>query len=328
MLLEENIVNQMLKEDKEKELEMNYFERINFIYNKYLNTLNNETRQYLNMEDERVGMKNNIYIKTDEFGINIHDSDYLRIGGCERETYFKIYNFEKEAKTFKEVESIERDELIKEQWLRKLKLAGVVTEVEQGPLKSINGIRIKSSIDTFILNFEKNNIVGLLIKPVNDTAKSIRNQLWSDYDNVKPMPLKVHLPEVLSLIIFYKMPIKLLYVGKNNSELIRSFTFGVKDKNLTVDGEIVEGITTDGISKSLGIFRKAFTEKKVPPRGYARPIILNPTEIGNLVKEKLINKIEADKLVKGQEFEPFRCASCKYRKICNSLKDDFVSIDL
>ncbi|MGL5717862.1 hypothetical protein [Cetobacterium sp.] len=321
---EEHIINQMLKEE---ETPVNFFDRVNFLYDKYLNTLNNETKKYLNMEDERTGMDKK-YLFTSELGLNIYDNPILRVGSCEREIYFKIFPFTGLSKTFKDVESIEKDELVKNQWLRKLKLAGVIVDIEQGSVKDLHGIKLKSSIDTFIYNFNNNEVAGLLIKPVNDTAKSIRNQLWSDYDNVKPTPLRVHLPEVLSLLIFYKLPIKILYVGKNNSGLMREFTFGIKDKCLTIDGEKVEGITVDGIAKSLGILRKAIEEKVVPPRAYPRPRILTTTEIGSLVKEKLINKVESDRLVKGDEFKSFKCLSCKYREICDSLEDGFVSINL
>lgn len=321
-LNEEHIINQRLKDEK-LETKKNYFEEVNKIYNDYLNTLNNETKEYLNMEDERVGSDNK-FIKTNEVGLYIEKDPLLRIGACEREVFFKINGISAEGRNFKEIESIEKDELIKQQWLRKLKLAKVITDVEQGMLKEVGGIVLKSTIDCFIHNFKRNSPVGLLIKPVNDTAQAIRKQLWNDDPKIKSEPLKVHLPEVMALIVFYKIPIKILYVGKNNSELIKDFTFTIKEGCLVIDGEKKENLPLTGISESLGILKKAITEKISPPRAFVKPKVLSALEIGKLVKEKMISRFEADKLAKSEIYEPYQCNYCRYKELCNSLGEGFI----
>lgn len=322
-LNEEHIINQRLKDEK-IETKKNYFEEVNRIYNEYLNTLNNETKKYLNMEDERVG-EDNKFIKTNEVGFCIDGDPLLRIGACEREVFFRISGISAEGRVFKEIESIEKNELIKQQWLRKLKLANVLTDIEQGTIKEMGGMSIKSTIDCFIHNFKRNSPVGLLIKPVNDTAQSIRVKLWNKNSDFKYEPLKEHIPEIMLLLVFYRIPIKVLYIGKNDSTLIRDFTLTIKEGCLAIDGEKRENLPIKKISESLGILRKAMTEKITPPRAFVKPRVLTALEIGRMVKERLISSFEAEKLGKSEIFEPYQCNFCRYKELCNSLGEGFVN---
>ena len=325
--IKDNIVTQIENNDYTAN-DKTFFDIVNDIYNTYLNTLNNETLQYLNIEDERIG-SNNKYIRTDELGLNIDDNPLLRIGGCERYLYFRISDKEnirniKIERTFDEIETHEKIELIKEQWLRKFKLSKVLIDLEQCDTKDIGGLKIRTSSNICIYDSDRDNSSVVLIKPVNDSAKSIRNIIFPDFKNKKSNPMNIHLAEALALIIFYRKPVKLLYVGKNDSKLFKYFDIALKDKCITIDGKIIEGINVSGISTSLGILKKSLNEDIVPPRGFVKPRLLSKEEVSILKSKQMINVFEEEELLKGDLYESFRCKTCPYRSLCNSLPEGFV----
>jgi hypothetical protein len=325
MLNENHVFNQMNKDEK-VETKRTFAESINELYKLRINTLNNEEKAYENVEDPRVlDEKKSIYAS--EIGYNLNSNPLLHIGHCKRALYLRLTGAIGKDREVGELESIARNMFVKTQWLEKIEFAQLNCESDSENdsfARDIRGLNIMTTNECFVKDYSNNRIFALLIKPVNDTAFSIRDRLWSD--KYKPQPLNEHLAEVATLLIYYKKPVKILYVGKNNPEMVREFNFGVSNGNLTVNGELVEGFRMADLFTQIDDIKLAFTSNMIPPRDYIRPRLLNITEIGELIKNGIINKREGEELANGKEYENFHCSSCKYREICNSIDDNWFKL--
>lgn len=324
-----HIFNQ-INSDENIEVKQTLIEHVKTLYNKYINTLNNEEKEYLNVEDERTRMKKK-YLYSSEIGVNINSNKLLRIGACSREVYFKMTGAYGKEREFSEIDTTERNELVKEQWKNKLKLSAIFKEKENIVSGELNGINIRLNFDGYIIDpLNENKEYILLIKPINDTAFSVRDEIWPKYGN--PKPNNFHLAEVSSLLAILKKPVMLLYVGKNNTAMTQEFLFGLKnglikykigEDEITTNLSVVESLT------SINIFKTAFLEENlIPPRSYQKSKELSSDEISLLIENRIINSKKGNELSRSNaEYVNFKCESCKYSKICNEINEEWVNRD-
>ncbi|MGL4998319.1 MAG: hypothetical protein ACRC5T_05065 [Cetobacterium sp.] len=308
-------------EDGSSKFSKNIFEFSNQLYSKYLNTLNNEEFSYLNVEDERTVFDNK-YIKSSEIGININGNTLLRVGSCNRNLFLKTHGALRSDRQVEELEIAERNQLIKEQWIKKLGFCELLFTPETIKYNyEIDGVVYKTTEDAFMMDTVTGKTFALLIKPVNDSAFSVKDKIWPNNTYVKPSPMSLHLPEALTLLYLHKMPVKLLYVGKNNASSFKEFNIGIKGGCITVNGDIIEGINLSEIMMEMGLLKKMNDNSIVPPRSYISPRVLEKEEATLLFDNGIINNQEKNKLYEGSVFEHFQCKGCAYRDVCNSLPE-------
>ena len=204
------------------------------VYNTYINTLNNESEVYKNTEDRKIYIEK--IFKASDFSFCVSELEELEIGHCCRETYFRFKNSYQDNVTSKVTEDIEKNMLSKEQFLRKLKLVDIYKESENTIVNTF-GLNIETTEDGFIYDYERDKEYILLIKPVNDSVGIIKNKVWNKF-NAKP--LSYHIPEIMLNMFLIRKPLKLIYVGKNNSELYKEFNFGFQDSCLSIDNNKID----------------------------------------------------------------------------------------
>lgn len=320
-----HILNQMIK-DENNENKPKLFEFINTLYKTYLNTLNNEKEhKYLNVEDERVILDSeNKYIYANELGMVING---MHFGNCKRSLYFKLTGAIKNDTEVCDIESIERNVLIKDQWIKKIKFADLYKEIEEKEFShdELGPIKLHSSGDGIIMDYIQEKESVLLIKPVNDTAFSVKERVFHPKKG-NPLPMVEHLPEVIALLLIHKKPVKLVYVGKNRADEYSEFQIGVKDGILVINGEKYDKVELRKIYVELKNIQIMFTENLIPPRDYMRTRPLTTEEILALTSNGIItNYYEENDLMGGKPYTPFRCSVCKYKTICDSLSDGWVN---
>lgn len=319
-----NIIYQMIEYDKTNEnLVKGMFDYIQDVNKIRFNTLNNEIEKpYLNNEDPRTIEETKI-IKTNEIGMNLKKEPLLRIGGCIRELYFKITGTISEDRQLSEIESIERNELIKKQWIDKIRYTGLTIE-EEHKILNYGSVKFKSTEDLIIYDPIEDREYGLLIKPVNDTATTVRNQIWNNYNS---QPMDIHIPEICLNMFILKRPVKVLYVGKNNSEMIKEFNFGVDSNMLTLNKEkYFKNINIYDVVEDMKNIDHAIEKSLIPPRSFLKKE-LDREEVDLLYDNKFINYMDCDRYLNGEVYESFRCKSCRYNQLCNSLNTGWVNVN-
>lgn len=317
-----HILNQMMKDEK-KEDKPGFIEFVNKTYEAYINTLNNETEKtYLNQEDPRAGKPVEI-LHANEIGVRFEDK-FIFFGNCKRNLFFKLTGAYKSDTPISEVETIERNELIKDQWKRKLKFLDLLVDEEpvNAEFKKLEDIKIEAKTDGKVLDFVEKRESTLIIKPVNDSAFVIKDKVFSD----KGMPMWEHIAEAIVVVFSLKRQVKLLYVGKNNSEMYKEFQIGSQDGFLTINGEIRTDIPIRHIYKEFEAITCMFKENLIPPRDYIRARNLSVEEVNTLVKYGAITGYrDENEYLNGKIYEPFRCQICKYKTLCDSIADGWVS---
>ena len=309
MFNENNIINQMLKDENIEE-KKNWIGYMNQIYNIYINGLNNETDSYKNMENEKL-LKEHIF-KASDFSFKIKEDKTLEIGHCMRETFFRFVNAISDPIENKTIEEIEKNELYKEQFKRKLRLLSLIDEDTNKIIES-HGIKIETTEDAIIYDYEKQKEYLLFIKPVNDSTTTIKNKLFSTFS--KPVPLNYHLPEILLNMFLYRKPAKIIYIGKNNSDMISEFNFGLDNGFLTINGEKNENIKINYIIDEIKYFSYCIEENIVPYKIFTNENLYQD-QVMDMNNFGIIESFEVDKLLNGKEYINFQCNNCKYKSLC------------
>lgn len=321
--MENNIITQMIEYDKENENTVKgIFDYIQDVNKIRFNALNNEIdKPYLNNEDPRT-IKETKIIKANEIGLNLNKEPLLRFGSCLRELYFKITGAIAEDRQLSEIEGIERNELVKQQWIDKIKYSGLSREEHK--ILNYATVKFESTVDLIIYDPIEDKEYGLLIKPVNDTATTVRNKIWN---NRNPQPMEIHIPEICLNMFILKMPVKVLYVGKNNSEMIKEFNFGVNKNMLTVNKkEYEKKINIYGVVEDMKNIDYAIEKSLIPPRSFVKGE-LTREEVDLLFDNDMINNVESNRYLNGETYENFRCRSCRYNQLCNSLNTGWININ-
>lgn len=323
--MENNIITQMIEYDKANENPVkgmfDYIQEVNKIR---FNSLNNEKdKPYLNNEDSRTEEEVKI-IKANEIGINLRKEPLLRFGSCLRELYFKVTGAIAEDRQLSEIESIERNELVRSQWIDKIQYTGLA-EKNEHKILNYGTVKFESTEDLIIYDPIEDKNYGLLIKPVNDTATTVRNKIWSNWN---PQPMEIHIPEICLNMFILKMPVKVLYVGKNNSEMVKEFNFGVNKNVLTINKkEHEKKINIYDVVEDMKNIDHAIEKGLIPPRSFVKAE-LTREEVDLLLDNDLIMIKESNRYLNGETYEHFRCRSCRYNKLCNSLNTGWVSNEL
>lgn len=321
--MENNIIKQMIEYDKVNENPIKgMFDYIQDVNKIRFNSLNNEIEKaYLNNEDPRTIEETKI-IKANEIGLNLNKEPLLRFGSCLRELYFKITGAIAEDRQLSEIEGIERNELVKQQWIDKIKYSRLSREEHK--ILNYATVKFESTVDLIIYDPIEDKEYGLLIKPVNDTATTVRNKIWN---NRNPQPMEIHIPEICLNMFILKMPVKVLYVGKNNSEMIKEFNFGVNKNMLTVNKkEYEKKINIYGVVEDMKNIDYAIEKSLIPPRSFVKGE-LTREEVDLLFDNDMINNIESNRYLNGETYENFRCRSCRYNQLCNSLNTGWININ-
>lgn len=322
--MENNIIKQMIEYDQTNNNTVkgifDYIQDVNIIR---FNAINNEIEKpYLNNEDSRTIEKIKI-IKANEIGLNLNKESLLRFGSCLRELYFKITGTISEDRQLSEIEAIERNELVKKQWIDKI-LYTKIGRKEEHKILNYGIVKFESTEDLIIYDPIEDREYGLLIKPVNDTATTVRNQIWSNW---KAKPMDIHIPEICLNMFILKMPVKVLYVGKNNSEMIKEFNFGVDKNMLTINKVICDKkINIYAIVEDMKNIDHAIEKSLIPPRSFFKGE-LTRQEVDLLYDNDLINNIDSNRYLNGETYENFRCKSCRYNQLCNSINTGWVNIN-
>lgn len=322
----DHFLKQIYEDEKivEKKKQMQYIQDFTKMY---YATLNNEVgeKSYLNNEDIRT-LNGIVFIRTNEIGTNL-SNPAIRIGGCKRELYFKLNGAIKEDREVSEIEAIERNDFIKKQWLNKLDHFKVLGEYSDwNEIKEIFGVPFMTNEKHYIIDYQNGKEYTLLIKPVNDTAFSVRDVVFPTNPSMIPQPMLLHLVEAVVLMFFYKQPVKLLYVGKNNSELYQEFNLGSKSGILTINGVQFDDFRINNLKIEVENIMNIVKGDKVPPRDFYINQILSPEVINKLYDLKIINDRTLRELLSGKSYTEFKCSVCKYKTICESIGDGWKTL--
>lgn len=318
---ENNIINQILNDETIEE-KKTWLEYVKDIYDTYINTLNNENVDYMNSENEKV-IKEKLF-KTSDFSLKINNSDELEIGHCMRENYFRFKNSYSDIVSSKVYEEIEKNILYKEQFLRKLKLLNLIEEPKK-EVFNLYDIKVETTEDAIIIDYDKKKEYLLFIKPVNDSVGIIKNKVFSKYQ--KPIPLNYHLPEIILCMYLYRKPAKIIYIGKNNPDFISEFNFGFKNSFLSINNEASDGINIKDFLEQIEYFSKCISEDILPNTIFTNET-LNNSQVIDMKNYGIIEDFEVEKLLNGQKYKCFQCNNCKYKTTCENLqekeKEDFI----
>lgn len=323
--MDDNIITQIYN-DKNLYKKEGLFDYIKQIYEQYINSINCKTgrESYKNVEDSRILDEEKV-IKANEVGLCLNKEKILRVGSCNREVFFKLTGAIGELKEISEIEAIERINLVKEQWIRKLKLIDIYKEPEY-KISEDFGIKVISSEDGFIYDADKKLSYTLIIKPVNDSAQIVNTRVFTGSKENKRNIMNDHIGEIILNLLILKQPVKIIYVGKNNSEKISEFNCGIENQKLIVNGEPRNDIDLVSVFKELKELEYSFLNNMVPPRSY-EDYLCNQNDVANLLEAGLIGKWEVSKLLNGTEkYLNYRCKNCRYKNICNSSPKGWTSI--
>lgn len=314
--MEKNIIRQMYCDENSIKYNsvIDYSQMINKIK---FNNMNNEIGEnsFYNREDIRL-ITEEKYFSPNELGFKIIGKPYLRIGACNRQIALKLFGAISEDKDLNVYETIERNNLIKKQWEEKLKYCNLLIELPKPEIKNIFGLNIKSFEKYIIKDVLREKEYILMIKPVNDTSYMIKETIFTNKEI-----MNIHIPEILMNIFYFKKPVKLLYVGKNNTEIFEEHNIGIKDGYLVENGKEYDYFNiNDLISDSLEM-QQLIEENKIPNKSYLIDSILKIQEVSEMVKYKIINNKSGNSILNGEKYTSFQCTDCKYRKICEELGD-------
>lgn len=320
MRQDNNLINKIINDEK-AEVKVSFMEAINKLYDTYLGTLNNEEKGYMNNEDERACAPVKLLYPS-EVGIKLESNSLLYFGTCKRSLFFKLTGAIKDNdKDFDEIASIEKIELIKQQWIRKFQLADVWREHEhkESEYKTLETIRLATTCDGYVYDYALNNELALLVKPIEHNFIT-KDSVFGE----NGQPMLEHLGEAISVALANKQQVKLLYVGKNKSAEYKEFNIGSDAGVITVNGVKKEMYIKD-IYGEFAHISKMFELNYIPPRDYGRPGILSQDQVNKLKQYGAIQEKDAWKYLNGKEmYRPFRCTICKYKSKCDSLSDDWI----
>jgi hypothetical protein len=288
-------------------------------YNLYINTLNNEKETYRNVEDSRTASAKK-FVETHELSLNLNNDTRLHIGGCKRQNYLKMYGFIGLPRSASELDAIEKNELMKKQLLRRFELSKVLISPKSSEVAEINGLELKGEHDGIVYDFVNDKEYTLLIKPVNDSAFSIKNQLFGQYR--KPTVMDVHMAEVFGCLLVFKKPVKLIYVGKNYSNNIVEFNIGMKSQNIYINDEVAHQYTIDSLLSEIGQYKYAFENGFIPNRDYPVTYLEVDTEV--LLANGILSDYDCKDLKYGKQVQNFRCNSCQYKNYCDAIGINWV----
>lgn len=312
--MENNIISQM-HNDEYCQIKFNsvidYSQYINEIR---MNTLNNEEEWYLNKEDLR-NTTDEFFLTPSEIGMNIEGKKHLRIGACKRNVALNLLGSIAEDKKINVFETIERNNLIVEQWIKKFDYVGILKRLPEPEIKTIFGVKIKSYEKYIIDDPIRNREYILMIKPLNDTSYIVKEQIF-----INGKVMQIHIPEILINIFYHKKPVKLIYVGKNDTSIYKEYHFGIKDKNLIIDGVMTEH-QIDYLINDAFQLQNMIQEKLIPDKDYIAEQIMQMKEISEMVKFDIVNNKAGNNLLQGNPYTSFQCVDCKYKNICEQLGD-------
>ena len=320
MKVENNIINKIINDEK-SEVKRSFMDTVNFFYDEYLGTLNNEEKGYYNNEDERACAPIEL-IYPSEIGIRIKNDPLLYFGTCKRSLFFKLKSIIKdENKDFDEVASIERIEFIKKQWIKKFKLANIYKPYEhiESEYKNLGDIKLAGTCDGYVYDYELDAEMALIIKPIEHNFIT-KDEVFGE----NGYPMVEHIGEAISVALANKQRVKLLYVGKNKAKEFKEYNIGSDSGVIVINGIKREELNIKAIFSEFNVIKTMFELDKIPPRDYGRPGVLSQNQVDELKKYKAIQERDAWKYLNGKEmYRPFRCEICKYKSKCNALSDDW-----
>lgn len=311
-----NIIHQMHYDDKNLN-KLGFIDYVQLINKIKYNTLNNEDGQFSFLNEDSRMIFDEKYITAREGGINIFDNPFLRIGACKRQVFFKIKGALGEDNDLNFIEYVERNQLIVNQWIRKFNTCNVLREIEPPVEKNILKLNLKCFSKYYIYDQVKEKEYVLMIKPVNDMAFPIKDRIFHD-----GKPLINDLCEIALTLLYYNKPVKILYVGKNNSEAYKEINCGISNGFLTYDDFEDKTINLNLLIKDCVELQNLINDEVIPKRDY---LINENISIQNL-QEMVVNNIITSKdanLYMHQPFTSFQCKLCKYRKICEEIGKDY-----
>lgn len=318
-MISENSIIKQIFEDKNIIDHKTVIEYVQDLMKTYYSTLNNEEgeKAYLNNEDFRI-LTGPTYLRPNEIGM-ILSNPKIRVGGCKRELFLKINGAIKEDKELSEIETIERNNLVKQQWLDKFEFCKILGTYEDSEEQIVSNTTFRSFENKYMIDYKKNRQYTLLIKPLNDTAFSVRDIVWPSNNLINPKMMYIHLPEVAVLMYYYKAPVKLIYVGKNNTELFQEFNIGAKQDKITVNGVPLEFTSLTALKTEIENTRDIIAGNRIPPRDFHIEQILDRETIDEMVDLNIINSRTASGLYQGKPYTDFKCQSCKYYNLCQTI---------
>ena len=281
----------------------------------YYNNINNEDKHYLNAEDER-SLLEKPFINGHELSFNIDNNPTLHVGSCLRQLYFKIKNYAKSTpKSPFEVFVLEKLNVTKKQIVHMFELAGLVIEKDVTKEAELNEVTVKAYADAIIYNTEMEREELLLIKPVNGFAKTVTTRVFPTDKIAEPMEL--HLGEVFGLLCTFKIPVNLLYVDKNDTGKTSMFNIGFLGGQMIINGAKYPYFDVNSLVNNVTKFKDVFEKNNyVPARSY---MPYKAEDADMLLNAKIINTYEVLCLKRGEAVENFRCKSCPYKEVCDSL---------
>lgn len=313
-----NIINQLYLDENANIKYDNIIDYSQFINKIRFNNMNNEIgeKSFYNREDIRL-ITEEKYLSPNELGFNLFGKSFLRIGSCNRQIALKIFGAISNDKELNVFETIERNNLIKKQWEDKFEYCNLLKKLPEPEIKNIFGINIKSFEKYLIKDVVREKEYVLMIKPINDTSYMIKETIFANKEI-----MNIHIPEILMNIFYFKKPVKLLYVGKNNTELFVEHNIGIKDGYIIENGkEYKQYNITDLINDAIEL-QNLIEDKKIPNKNYLIDSQLKVTEISEMIKHKIINNKNGNAILNGIEnYTSFQCIDCKYRTICQELGD-------
>lgn len=307
---ENNIIKQMIEQGKVNEDSKHWLNYVNDVWNIHTNTLNNEKESYKNIEQERFDKQNTIF-KAKDFGLFLQNNPLLRIGNCLRQLYFDCMNSYQDPRDYNVIFEMERNFLIKKQWLEKLNFCGLL-KPSKNEIINFVGLSIQTTEDAFIYDYEKEKEYALLIKPVNESTQTVKKKIFNKHE-----PIFYHVAEIILNMILLKKPVKVLYVGKNKAVAGDELNFGIIQNILYCNNNPLKNIDVRWILEDLKQIKEMLEKEIVPKKSYSFEKNLTIEEINDLLSAELIQDFETKKLLNGGTYTSYQCKDCKYRSICS-----------
>lgn len=316
--MDNNLIHQMYNDENANIKFNNIIDYSQFINKIRFNNMNNEIgeKAFYNREDLRL-ITEEQYLTPNELGLNLYGKNILRIGSCNRQVALKIFGAISEDKEINIFENIERNNLVKKQWEDKLEYCNLLIKLPEPEIKDVFGLKIKSYEKYLVKDVIREKEYVLMIKPINDTSYMIKETIFANNEI-----MNVHVPEILINIFYFKKPVKLLYVGKNNTELYVEHNIGIKDGYI-IDGgkEYPQYNITDLVNSSIEL-QNLIADKKIPNNDYFINKQLQVNEISEMIRNKIINNKCGNSIMNGMEnYTSFQCSDCKYKNMCQELGD-------
>lgn len=321
--MKNNIINQIHNDEYSTIKYNSVIDYAQFINKIRYNTLNNEDGEnsFFNREDVRT-ITEEEYLTPNEMSMIIDNNKYLRVGACNRQTALKIFGAISEDKEINVFETIERNNLIKKQWEDKFSYCNLLEKLPEPEIKNIFGVKIKSFEKYLIKDAVREKEYVLMIKPINDTSYIVKENIFTNREI-----MNIHIPEILINIFYFQKPVKLIYVGKNDTEIYIEHNIGIKDGYIVDNGIEYKDFNITSIIDNAIELQNLIKDKKIPEMSYFIDEPLNLQTVSLMLKNKIINNKFANSLLNGENYNSFQCGDCKYRNLCIEIGKDIMEFN-